>query len=179
MPFPEVIRKWAKRISDNKCQTFVYSEKKGYQICGSEKDLQVDHLDPEGFVLTNGGDPNNDSTPYVRCKNHHIGPGLTRDDGETRIASYGERNWSRHADVGIARLKRREGDKDAIERTLKAHEERRQRGVRYWNSDEGVDQFEKEHMDDLIHKAALNGDTRPRTRQHKRTQRRGHWYDDV
>lgn len=177
MPFPEKIRAWAKRISDNQCQTMVYSEKRGFQKCGKKTDLHVDHLDPENFVHTNGGDPNNDSTPMVRCKDHHIGPGIVQDEGETRIAQWGEKNWSRHADVGLARLRYRQGDKEAIGRALKRHHERAERGEKYWNSDDGVDQYEREQAEELIWKAHLRGDNRPRVRPMRDIPKRKKWYD--
>lgn len=179
MPFPEAVRKWALKISDNKCQTFVYSEKQGWHTCGRTTDLQVDHLDPENFVHTNGGDPNNDSIPYVRCKRHHIGQGIVVEGRESRIASWGEENWSRHADVGIARRRYHEGDKEAIGRALKRHHEKAQRGEKYWNSDDGVDEFERNHALDLIWRAFQAGINRPKVKPMKDIPKRRHWYDDT
>lgn len=178
MPFPESVRRWTKKISGDKCQTHVYSEKRGYQICGGPAE-EIDHIDPEGFVLDNGGDPNNDSIPIPRCKKHHRGVGLVVDNGQTRFADFGEENWSRHADVGIALAREHKGQKGALKRALELHHEKTQRGVKYWNADDGVDEYEREHMKDLIEKGRREGNGRPKVKPHRNLQKRKKWYDGL
>lgn len=163
MPFPEAIRRWSMDVADGKCQTLIYSEARGYHPCGSPA-MEVDHIEPEAWMLAHGHDPNNESGAIPRCRTHHVGYGTVEEDGEIREASYGERQWSKHPDMGYAL--------DALHlkgeiKITEAHQEHiiyAANGVRYWNSDDGVDGYERELMDRLARKKEM---PRPAIRPHK------------
>ena len=149
MPFNERVRAWAKEVAGGRCQTMIYTEAHGWQPCGRDAQ-EIDHTPPESYILYHGGDPNNDATPIPRCKMHHTGQGLTReDDGSLEEAGYGEFSWSRHADIGKAYEDYRAGDKDAFKKAVAKHIEAVENGWEFTGTDWKIDEYEKERMDYL------------------------------
>lgn len=161
--FNKRVRDWWMRVADYECQTQVYTERAGYTICGREA-REVDHIIPESVLIEMGVDPNT-GFAMPRCVAHHRSRGIA--SGGRRLAEYGEPNWSKHPDMGDALAQYRLGDPDAFKKAVREHREATARGERFWNSDEGVDQFEIDWMKQMAYEYVMRtGDRRPRVKPH-------------
>jgi hypothetical protein len=170
--YPERMRKHWRAVGDNKCQTHIYDERRGWYICGSTRDIEVDHLVEESVQLENGQDPNN-SVGIPRCHEHHCGTGLVRDRGELRYAAYGEREWSRHPDMGAALQAYRKGDKDAFKIAALRHHALAKEGKAVSNISAEVIQWETDYMLKLEQEyIEKTHNKRPQMKPHPRFKRR-------
>lgn len=180
MPFPSKERSFQIEAQGGICQTMVYKESTGWHPCGSTDHLEVDHLFPESGLIYSGELDPNTSPAIVRCKKHHTGQGMTRDEdnaGYGRLASYGEPEWSRHPDMYNALLQYREGDKDAFRKCAAQHRVEASHGIRITNDDLGVTLYERNRVRDMVQEfVTMTGEQAPHTKPHKAFVRKS-WTD--
>src|SRR3990167_3914265 len=178
MSFVESVRSFFKASQDNQCQTMVYSEAGGYQLCGKTEELEVDHLTPESQLLFEGSEDPNHTEGMVRCQTHHTGRGQQiQEDGYTQEeAVYGEPDWSRHPDMGHARSVYHQ-DPESFRKAALKHQEMVKKGERITNDDEGVTEYERERVQQMSMDYCLENDvTPPDPKNHKRFEKHS-WTD--
>lgn len=135
MPFPPQERSFQIKVQGGKCQTLVYTEQRGFQICGRTERLELDHLYPESQLIVQGKIEPNTSPGILRCQMHHTGSGIIYDHGQPIIAPKGDPQWSRHPDMGRARELYRLGNKDAFKDAAQVHVLYAGMGLRITNDD--------------------------------------------
>lgn len=179
MPFPDRVRNYHTRVQSGRCQQEVYNEKRGWHICGETEHLEDDHIEPEAWMLANGRDPNNESHGLIRCRKHHRGKGRVNTIEPERYAHFGEEDYSRHPDMYTALEQYRSGNREAFAETSKRHHRLAERGIRYWNADESVDEHEIERVEDMEWRHFMEtGEQRPKVKE-KREKKVKKWYEGL
>lgn len=177
MPFPTKERAFQLRAQGNKCQTMIYTEAQGYHICGSTKDLELDHLYPESQLIVEGQLDPNHSPGIVRCQRHHTGFGIVYEHGVKQIAPAGSPEWSRHPDMGQALISYRNGDKDAFKNAAKKHVVAAERGLRITNDDVRFTESEVARVQEMnVRHVITTGERVPVVRNHGKFTLK-HWSD--
>lgn len=154
-------RMWWRRVYDDKCAFPVYSERRGWTRCSSNKKIEIHHLTPTAWILEQnpGMDPND-----INFEEGYLGIALCRFHHDNVI----------HKDIGDA-IRNYWADKEGIARAAADHRELARQGIIFWDNswDQAMKEIAKEAIRKYMQKNPV--DVYPRDPKWKKKPPKGEW----
>lgn len=125
---------WSRRVYSQSgaliCHFPLYSEERGWYICGSTRAVHIHHIQPQGWVRRIlGRDPDFPTNLIATCAFHHVGRGY-----RGSLDHYNDVVYVVHTDAAWA-YRRYRKDSESFEKVFAGRGTRTDKGQGYWNDD--------------------------------------------